>query len=402
MVYLPDLRSARGVIAALYRRALPTHQPTKLFTWAHSNNWHATLVGGALHGDHSMDGHRDTPAKHPCGSEHSSHGECAASAIPDSEPPFAGMLWIPGGDFRMGSDHHYPEEAPSHRVVVDGFWMDQTPVTNRQFLAFVEATHHVTLAEIVPTLDDYPDALPHMLYAGSLTFAKPAGPVDLGNWANWWAYLEGANWRHPAGPQSTIDGLEDHPVTHVAFADAIAYARWAGKELPTEAEWEFAARGGLDGKEFAWGDEFMPGGNYMANTWQGQFPYDNRASDGFDGTSPVTVFPPNGYGLYDVIGNVWEWTNDWFSERHASPSSKPCCAPRNPLGGPEEESFDSQAPEKVPRKVLKGGSHLCAPNYCQRYRPAARHAQGVDSSTSHIGFRCVVRPHEIEKTHITI
>jgi formylglycine-generating enzyme required for sulfatase activity len=338
------------------------------------------LFGGVLHEDLSAIGCSDVPAK--CRSD---------IEVADGLLSAAEMLWIPGGDFCMGSDHHYSEEAPAHRVVVDGFWMDPTPVTNRQFLAFVEATRHVTLAETAPTLEDYPDALPDMLYAGSLTFAKTAGPVDLGNWANWWTYLKGANWRHPVGPQSTLDGLEDHPVIHVAFSDAVAYARWAGKELPTEAEWEFAARGGLDSKEFAWGDEFLPGGNHMANTWQGQFPYENLASDGFETTSPVMAFPCNGYGLYDMIGNVWEWTNDWYSAKHASRSSKPCCAPRNPLGGPEGESLDPDALEKIPRKVLKGGSHLCAPNYCQRYRPAARHPQGIDSSTSHIGFRCIVR-----------
>ena len=212
-----------------------------------------------------------------------------------SVPP--NMIFIPGGTFRMGSDKHYPEEAPAHRVTVDGFWIDRTPVTNRQFKEFVKATGHVTFAEIPPDPKNYPGALPHMLYAGSLVFTPPGRPVDLKNWGEWWRFLKGANWRHPYGPKSNINALDNHPVVHVAYADALAYATWAGKELPTEAEWEFAARGGLDGAEFAWGDEFTPGGKHMANTWQGNFPHENLCSDGFDRTSPVTAFPPNGYGV---------------------------------------------------------------------------------------------------------
>ncbi|MCC6891020.1 MAG: formylglycine-generating enzyme family protein [Hyphomicrobiales bacterium] len=308
------------------------------------------------------------------------------------DPPGTGMIWISGGTFRMGSDNHYPEEAPVHRVTVDGFWIHPAPVTNRQFKEFVEATGHVTFAEIAPDPKDYPGALPHMLYAGSLVFIKPKGHVDLRNWGDWWTFLEGADWRHPHGPDSTIDGLDDHPVVHVAFSDALAYARWAGKDLPTEAEWEFAARGGLDGAEYAWGDEFTPGGRYMANTWQGEFPSQNLALDNFERTSPVMAFPPNGYGLYDMIGNVWEWTADWYSPKHVADLPKACCIPENPRGGREEQSYDPCQPEiRIPRKVLKGGSHLCAPNYCRRYRPAARHAEAIDTSTSHIGFRCVIR-----------
>jgi formylglycine-generating enzyme required for sulfatase activity len=303
------------------------------------------------------------------------------------------MVWIPGGTFRMGSDRHYPEEAPVHRVHVDGFWIDRTPVTNRQFRAFVKATGHRTFAEIAPDPKDYPGALPRMLKPGSLVFAPPRRRVvDLSDWSQWWTFRLGADWRHPYGPASSIGGLDEHPVVHVAYADAEAYAAWAGKALPTEAEWELAARGGLDGAEFAWGDELTPGGRHLANTWQGAFPHENLALDGYRRTSPVTAFPPNGYGLHDMIGNVWEWTADWYAPRHTADASKPCCIPRDPRGGAEEASYDPCQPDvRIPRKVLKGGSHLCAPSYCRRYRPAARHAQPVDTSTCHVGFRCVVR-----------
>ena len=308
------------------------------------------------------------------------------------DPRYPGMVWIPGGTFRMGSDKHYPEEAPVHRVTVSGFWIDRTPVTNRNFRRFVNATGYVTFAETPPDVKDYPGALPHMLKAGSLVFKPPKHPVDLRDWSQWWNFKSGANWRRPYGPRSSISGLDDHPVVHVAYRDAEAYARWAGKDLPTEAEWEFAARGGLDGAEFAWGDEFTPGGRPMANTWQGAFPHEKLNGDGYAHTSPVTAFPPNGYGLYDMIGNVWEWTTDWWSTRHEADAAKPCCIPDNPRGGCEQDSYDPCMPKiKIPRKVLKGGSHLCAPNYCRRYRPAARHAEAVDTSTSHVGFRCVIR-----------
>ncbi len=210
--------------------------------------------------------------------------------------------------------------------------MDRTPVTNRQFKAFVRATGHKTFAEIPPDPKDYPGALPHMLFAGSLVFTPPNHPVDLRDWSQWWQFTKGADWRHPYGPKSNINALDNHPVVHVSFSDAQAYAQWAGKELPTEAEWEFAARGGLDGAEFAWGDEFTPGGKHMANTWQGQFPHQNDNEDGFERTSPVTAFPPNGYGVYDMIGNVWEWTTDWYSQKHEADAPKACCIPENPRG----------------------------------------------------------------------
>jgi sulfatase modifying factor 1 len=303
------------------------------------------------------------------------------------------VVFIPGGTFRMGSDTHYPEEAPAHDVSVGDFWIDRTPITNKQFRKFVNATGYVTVAEIKPTAGDYPGALSHMLKAGSLVFTQPKTSVDLRDWSQWWKFKFGANWRRPGGPRSSVSGLDDHPVVHIAYRDAEAYAAWAGKELPTEAEWEFAARGGLDGADFAWGDEFAPGGRHLANTWQGAFPQQNLATDGYERTSPVTAYPPNGYGLYDLIGNVWEWTTDWWAAKHdANPSAKPCCAPQDPRGNREAASRDPRQPNiNIPRKVLKGGSHLCAPNYCRRYRPAARHAQPIDTSTSHIGFRCVVR-----------
>jgi formylglycine-generating enzyme len=302
------------------------------------------------------------------------------------------MIFIEGGTFRMGSDQHYPEEAPAHNVTVNGFSIDPTPVTNRDFRKFVEATDYVTFAEIAPDPKDYPGALPHMLKPGSLVFTPPDGPVDLRNWSQWWNFRFGANWRRPYGPGSSINGLDDYPVVHVAFKDAEAYAKWAGKELPTEAEWEFAARGGLDGAEFAWGDHFNPAGKQLANTWQGKFPHENLKLDGYERTSPVKTYPSNGYGVYDMIGNVWEWTTDWYSTKHTGDAPKACCIPENPRGGPEDQSYDPCQPKiKIPRKVIKGGSHLCAPNYCRRYRPAARHAEAVDTSTSHVGFRCIKR-----------
>jgi sulfatase modifying factor 1 len=254
------------------------------------------------------------------------------------------MILIPGGTFRMGSDKHYPEEAPIHRVTVDSFFIDRTPVTNRQFKKFVKATGHVTFAEIPPDPKDYPGALPHMLYAGSLVFAPPSRPVDLRNWGEWWTFLKGADWRHPYGPKSNINNLDHHPVVHVSFADALAYARWAGKDLPTEAEWEFAARGGLDGAEYAWGDEFTPGGKHQANTWQGEFPRQNLNDDGFERTSPVTAFMPNGFGVHDMIGNVWEWTTDWYTQKHEADAPKACCIPENPRGGAETASYDPCQP----------------------------------------------------------
>ena len=301
-----------------------------------------------------------------------------------------GMVWIQGGTFLMGSDSHYPEEAPAHRVQVDGFWMDRFTVTNDDFERFVAATGYVTLAERPANPADYPGARPELLAPSSCMFKKPAGPVDLSNHYNWWVYVPGANWRRPRGPASTISKLGNHPVVHVAYEDVEAYAKWIGKALPTEAEWEFAARGGLEAAEYVWGNEMTPGGTHMANTWQGVFPHQNTLGDGFEYTAPVGSVPANGYGLHDMAGNVWQWTTDWYQD-HGSIDS-PCCTATNPRGGDRYRSYDARQPDvRIPRKVTKGGSHLCAPNYCRRYRPAARMAQPVDTSISHLGFRCIIR-----------
>jgi sulfatase modifying factor 1 len=312
---------------------------------------------------------------------------------PPKPPPARDMVWVPGGVFRMGSNDFYPEEAPVHQVSVDGFWMDQHPVTVAEFRRFVKATGHVTLAEQAPGAPDYPNADPALLVPGSLVFRKTFGPVNLHDYRNWWHWVPGASWRHPEGPQSTVHGRERHPVTQVAYADAEAYATWAGKALPAEAEWEFAARGGLDGKVFVWGDEFAPKGKLMANTWQGEFPWQNLLLDRYEGTSPVGSYPPNGFGLFDMAGNVWEWTCDFFTPRHPNGAvEKSCCAPHNPRVTSPDQSYDTGQPgERFPRRVTKGGSHLCAPNYCMRYRPAARQGETVETSTGHIGFRCIAR-----------
>jgi formylglycine-generating enzyme len=299
------------------------------------------------------------------------------------------MIRLEGGQFHMGSDRHYPEEAPRHQVRVDGFWIDRTLVTNLQFAAFVEATGHVTTAEIAPNPDDYPGALPELCHPGSLVFRPSGRPVDLTDWSQWWEFKLGADWRHPYGPGSSIQAIMDHPVVHVTHDDASAYAEWAGKGLPTEAQWEYAAWGGLEDREFAWGDELEPEGRHYANVWQGEFPWQNTCGDGYERTSPVGTYPPNGCGLLDMIGNVWEWTDDWYRDKHPAAKDKPCCIPANPRGGQKSDSHSRCDPIIIPRKTLKGGSHLCAPSYCRRYRPAARHAQPIDSSASHIGFRCV-------------
>ncbi|HVX33737.1 MAG TPA: formylglycine-generating enzyme family protein [Solirubrobacterales bacterium] len=301
--------------------------------------------------------------------------------MPDAA--IADMVAVPGGTFRMGSESFYPEERPVRRVAVEAFRIDAHPVTNEQFAEFVDATGYVTLAERPVDAADYPDADPALLVPGSAVFREPPGRVDLRSGV-WWAYVPGASWRRPEGPGSDLAGRERHPVVHVAYEDALAYAQWAGKALPTEAEWECAARGGLDGATYAWGDERRPGGRTMANTWEGEFPWQNLRGGGFARTSPVGSFPPNGYGLLDVAGNVWEWTADRYDAR---PPAHSCCgAPQPPAACHGGEAVDRTAV-----MVVKGGSHLCAPNYCLRYRTAARQGEQADTSTSHIGFRCVVR-----------
>ncbi|MDR4307203.1 formylglycine-generating enzyme family protein [Chelatococcus sambhunathii] len=286
------------------------------------------------------------------------------------------MSFIPGGTFLMGSDAFYREERPVRDETVGAFWIDTSPVTNAEFRRFVAETGYVTFSERAPSPEAYPDAAPEFLVPGSLVFVKPNRPVSLRDNLAWWAYVPGADWRHPSGPGSSIDGKDDHPVVHVAHEDALAYARWCGKALPTEAEWEFAARGGLEGAAYPWGDEATPNGRHMANSWQGRFPYEDIAEDGYAGTSPVGAYPPNGYGLNDIVGNVWEWTATPFASGLAA--EKSCC-----------QSGDKR-PSSV-QYVVKGGSHLCAPNYCLRFRPAARQGETPDTSTCHIGFRCVLR-----------
>ena len=320
------------------------------------------------------------------------------------KPPQPDMVWIPGGTFRMGSEDHYPEEKLVHLVTVDGFWLDKYQITNAQFGRFVKKTDYVTVAERQPDPADFPGAPAENLVPGSLVFRKTAGPVDLRYIQLWWIWTPGAYWKQPEGLGSHIRKRKHHPVIHIAYEDAVAYLEWAGKTLPAEAEWEFAARGGLDGTTFTWGNEHFPGGQAMANTWQGEFPWQNINLDGFLSTSPVGSFPANGYGLYDMAGNAWDWTDDWWTPSHSERASysksaveiedndRPCCIPYNPRGGSREQSYDRSTPQfPIPRKVVKGGSHLCAPNYCLRYRPAARRPQMIDTGTSHISFRGVIR-----------
>ncbi len=303
------------------------------------------------------------------------------------------MVWVPSATFTMGSDAHYPEEAPAHRVLVDGFWIDAFAVTNARFTEFVAATGYRTVAERPLDPEQFPGAPEENLVAGSMVFTPAPGPVDLRHLSQWWTWVPGASWRRPEGPASDLGGRADHPVVHVAHEDAVAYARWVGASLPREAEWELAARGGLEGAEFTWGGERRPDGRTMANTWSGpDFPWRRPPEDGWARTAPVGSFPPNGFGLYDMAGNVWEWTDDWYASAHPADADKPCCVPENPRGPDVGRSYDPYQPQfRIPRKVVKGGSYLCADTYCRRYRPAARRPQMVDSGMSHIGFRCVRR-----------
>ena len=303
--------------------------------------------------------------------------------------PRPGMVWIKGGQFRMGSDRHGPEEAPVRTVSVDGFWIDAMPVTNRQFSRFVQATDWVTTAERGGDALERPIGPGGVARPASLAFRPPA-PGESGDG---WSFVEGASWRHPQGPGSNLQGLEDHPVVHVSWDDVSAYLAWSRTDLPTEAEWEFAARGGMDGATYAWGEELDPGGRQMANIWRGEFPHEHRTEAGWERTSPVGSYPPNGYGLSDMIGNVWEWTRDWWSTRSGAVSETRCCSIKSRSVGWEGLSDDpALAHLKVPRRVVKGGSYLCSPSFCSRFRPAARQPMAVDTSAGHLGFRCVARP----------
>lgn len=293
------------------------------------------------------------------------------------------LVPIPAGTFLMGSDDFYPDERPVHERFVEAFLIDRHQVTNAQYAAFVDDTGYVTVAERDLDPADFPGADPADLVPGAMVFTPTPGPTDLGNWRNWWRWQPGASWRHPFGPDSTIDDLMRHPVVHVAYPDAVAYADWAGLRLPTEAEHEYAARGGVEGAPFAWGDEAYPGGEAQANSWLGRFPYDNQ---GVGGTAPVGSYPANGYGLFDMIANVWEWTSDYYTPRHLRLSDNPVDA-----GKRENLLATASAQEgfpQTPRRVLKGGSFLCSPDYCLRFRPAARSPQAEDTGMSHVGFRC--------------
>jgi formylglycine-generating enzyme len=307
----------------------------------------------------------------------------------------ADMVEIPAGRFLMGSTEFYADEAPVREVAIGAFAIDRGPVTVEHFARFVADSGYVTLAERPLDPASYPQADPALLRAGSAVFHPTPGPVPLDDPTRWWAYVPGACWRHPWGPESESSKHSGHPVTHIAYEDALAYADWAGKQLPSEAEWEYAARGGLHGARFAWGEDERPGGELMANHWQGEFPWRNSGAKGWRGTTPVGLFPANGFGLHDLTGNVWEWTCDYYAPRGAGvdASTSACCGPPlNPSVEAPDASYDVGRPgADIPRRVIKGGSHLCAPSYCLRYRPAARQPESVDTSTSHIGFRCIIR-----------
>jgi sulfatase modifying factor 1 len=341
----------------------------------------------------------DSPAPVVAQSAPAAFAQTKPAAPAPPGPPPEGMVWIPGGEFSMGCDDPrklphggpdaMPDARPIHRVSVDAFWMDRTEVTNRQYAAFVKTTGYITVAERTPTAAEFPDAPPENLVAGSVVFSPPPQQVPLDNHYQWWSYVKGASWRHPEGPKSRIEGREDDPVTHIAFADAEAFAKWAGKRLPTETEWEFAARGGVAGKPYAWGDEFQPGGRWMANTFQGKFPVKDTGEDGFAGVAPVGKFPPNGYGLLDMAGNVWEWCSDWYRPdgyAECAAAADKGAVVRNPRG--PDSSFDPAEPRER-KRVQRGGSFLCTDEYCTRYMIGTRGKGEVSSASNHLGFRCV-------------
>jgi formylglycine-generating enzyme required for sulfatase activity len=315
-----------------------------------------------------------------------STAETDAPRINEAAPPEPapdGMVWVPGGWFWMG-DNGFPDAGPEHLVYVDGFWMDAHEVTNAEFAKFAEATGYKTVAERPPDPAEFPGAPPENLVPGSIVFSPPDGPVPLDNHLRWWSYVPGANWKHPEGPDSTIEGRENHPVVHIAWTDAVAYAKWAEKRLPTEAEWEFAARGGLDRQPYCWGGKLKPDSQWQSNIWQGNFPNENTVDDHFRGTAPVQSFRPNAYGLFDMSGNVWEWCSDWYR-----PDTYLYSADKNPQG--PDSSYDPQEPG-LPKRVQRGGSFMCSDLYCKRYVPGARGKGEVSSAAGHIGFRCAKSP----------
>ena len=350
----------------------------------------AALVGGAWWWSVSS---RPAPMSQSSGAD--VLATIANAGTAPGQPP-AGMVWIPGGEFSMGATEQpgmnevgmqaTTDSRPIHRVYVDGFWMDATEVTNEQFARFIEATKYVTVAERTPRAEDFPGAPVENLVAGAVVFSPPGQPVPLNNHFQWWAYVKGANWRHPEGPASNLDGRDQYPVVQIAYDDAVAYANWAGKRLPTEAEWEFAARGGLSGKLYPWGDEFMPARHAMANSHQGHFPDHDNGDDGFRGIGPVAQFAPNGYGLYDVAGNVWEWVSDWYRPGYYAELAAAGGVARNPQG--PATPFDPSEPNEK-KRVHRGGSFLCTDQYCSRYMVGTRGKGEGSTGTSHVGFRLV-------------
>ena len=357
------------------------------------------LLVWALYSNHNSERGQVVAGTNPAAAI--SHAAFEPTVSNHADPPGKtpqGMIWIPGGEFSMGANDPpdmddvgmkaTTDGRPIHRVYVDGFFMDKTDVTNGEFAKFVKATRYVTVAERKPRQEDYPNAPPENLVAGSVVFSPPDHPVPLNDHFQWWSYLPGADWRHPEGPTSNIKGKEDYPVVQVAYEDALAYTKWAGKRLPTEAEWEFAARGGLSGKPFAWGDEFRPNGKWMANTHQGHFPNRDTGEDGYVGIAPVAKYPANQYGLYDMAGNVWQWTSDWYRPDYYKQLAETGTVARNPQG--PDTSYDPAEPRE-PKKVHRGGSYLCTDQYCSRYIVGTRGKGEVSTGTNHLGFRCVMK-----------